>query len=830
MSSAAHPSTARSPLGPSSAANGGGSSSAARPTNLVPTNNVTTAEGITVRTRIEGTLTVDDVVRQLCISLQIKDPPANFALRDEVNEELVTNENLRQKIKNKSNLKLVNAPAREAKETVEKLRSKNDKHLKLTVYSLPKYIREEAFAPKFIELGGVDELVGVIFESTGNTLAYALTAMQNIMELDYGWGTLSDAFILRVVQILSSPHSLINVCRPATAILKKLVEADPEAGENPQGMGAGGGGGGMGSNIGSGTGRYNGVGSSTGGNAYLSPNSNANTQAGGSGSGIGGSSGAGGASGSNGVNGTGSTGSTSPGSVYRYGFQVVFEQMRKESSSLETVVNRLGSADMDMAQHSMMLINSLLANANDDRWEEFIAEMERLNVRKAVVRLMSLHNIEDLTSCMDFQANVVRVTYRKKITLVDPEEDDTHAEVLQAIWNTSQLVEEADANGYPLKWRKLGFDTEDIVHEFSEVGVLGLECFKRFAESDPDFPKIVQEQLSRSEEKRCPIAKASNEVVELLTEHWAIFAPGYSTATTFQPFFLDFHRVHTLATQFFIRMWSESSATAADFLRVAALVRSQVKIALRRENTREWHEVEHDFIESEYRAVRERQMKELELEDDLLNKVPVRNLRAKLYKESFEFVREQRIQCLLQGAWFVNASPPQPSRDGTVRRLPKPWKFMRLDPAQKYLHFVESAVKFPVRHGLEDLPDRIDVSLISEIAGGLCAPPPNVIRDQHDQNPSPLSFSLLSAHEGSLADLIASDSLRWADWTDGLNMLRRDGGHGSSKETAGYVQALTEIGLKIKLLDLSGEMVEIPSGLVAGPPPANNDFFFSELL
>lgn len=103
MSSAAHPSAARSPLGPSTAGNG--SSSATRTGNLVPTNNVTTAEGLTVRTRIEGTLTVDDVVRQLCVSLQIKDPPSNFALRDEVNEELVTNENLRQKIKNKSNLK-----------------------------------------------------------------------------------------------------------------------------------------------------------------------------------------------------------------------------------------------------------------------------------------------------------------------------------------------------------------------------------------------------------------------------------------------------------------------------------------------------------------------------------------------------------------------------------------------------------------------------------------------------------------------------------------------------------------------------------------------------
>lgn len=88
-------------------------------------------------------------------------------------------------------------------------------------------------------------------------------------------------------------------------------------------------------------------------------------------------------------------------------------------------------------------------------------------------------------------------------------------------------------------------------------------------------------------------------------------------------------------------MWSESGAAYDDFTRVAALVRSQcvpmplrvstslicparVKVALRSENVRDWHEVEHDFVECEYRAVRDRQMKELELEDDLLSKVPVR--------------------------------------------------------------------------------------------------------------------------------------------------------------------------------------------------------------
>lgn len=117
-------------------------------------------------------------------------------------------------------------------------------------------------------------------------------------------------------------------------------------------------------------------------------------------------------------------------------------------------------------------------------------------------------------------------------------------------------------------------------------------------------------------------------------------------------------------------------------------------MALRSENVRPWHEVEHDFIECEYRAVRDRQMKELEIEDDLLSKVPVRcvvahqaiqfvaelssrNLRAKLYKESYEFVRQQRIQCLLQGAWFVNALPQSSPRE-TVRRPGRPWRFMRL--------------------------------------------------------------------------------------------------------------------------------------------------------
>lgn len=47
---------------------------------------------------------VSDVIRQLCISLKIQEPPLLFALRDD-RDELVTDDNLRRMIRDKANLK-----------------------------------------------------------------------------------------------------------------------------------------------------------------------------------------------------------------------------------------------------------------------------------------------------------------------------------------------------------------------------------------------------------------------------------------------------------------------------------------------------------------------------------------------------------------------------------------------------------------------------------------------------------------------------------------------------------------------------------------------------
>jgi len=104
------------------------------------------------------------------------------------------------------------------------------------------------------------------------------------MELETGWSTLDTVFIYKVVQILANPNNLINVCRPATAILKKLVEADPRS--TPDLI-------------------------SVSGSRNVPP-------------------------------------VPQPGSVYRFGFNVVWEQMKRERGLLDIVANRLGSADSMM--------------------------------------------------------------------------------------------------------------------------------------------------------------------------------------------------------------------------------------------------------------------------------------------------------------------------------------------------------------------------------------------------------------------------------------------------------------------------------------------------
>jgi engulfment and cell motility protein 1 len=166
----------------------------------------------------------------------------------------------------------------------------------------------------------------------------------------------------------------------------------------------------------------------------------------------------------------------------------------------------------------MTLINSLLSHATPEHWVELTSSLERLNTSRAVIRLMSSHTIEDLTnSILDYQGNMVRVLYFKKTRRVmiagyiqedygddtsgtggsektggDPEQEA----MLEYIWTAGKLEVEVNVDGAGgarassrgkgnvrnvIKWRKLGFETEDMRREFDHTGMLGLECLVRLS-------------------------------------------------------------------------------------------------------------------------------------------------------------------------------------------------------------------------------------------------------------------------------------------------------------------------------------------------------------
>lgn len=112
---------------------------------------------------------------------------------------------------------------------------------------------------------------------------------------------------------------------------------------------------------------------------------------------------------------------------------------------------------------------------------------------------MSSASLDELaSSILEFQANTVRITYRRKISPVDPDVPKVH-DALDFIWQCARIEDNTHVDGDSLivgggngglgvtrgirmnaeKWVKIGFGTEHIRQEFARVGILGLDCLVR---------------------------------------------------------------------------------------------------------------------------------------------------------------------------------------------------------------------------------------------------------------------------------------------------------------------------------------------------------------
>lgn len=90
---------------------------------------------------------------------------------------------------------------------------------------------------------------------------------------------------------------------------------------------------------------------------------------------------------------------------------------------------------------------------------------------------------------------------------------------------------------------------------------------------------------------------------------------------------------------------------------------------------------------------------------------PTRQVRDELNHEALQFVKEQRIRCLLQGAWFPSGvnygSDVGPVTSKTLNRsVPSVWRFVRLSHNRRYLHYADFDEKTGAEPRLDVLQEK----------------------------------------------------------------------------------------------------------------------------
>ncbi|MBW0504285.1 hypothetical protein O181_044000 [Austropuccinia psidii MF-1] len=895
------------------------------PTVLIHYKNLKLNQTRSVKARIDRNVPLNEVIRQLCHSnqLSITEPSEFFALRDNSNNELITSENVFRKIESgQSSFKLVKSPKVEAKELVEKLVKFSNfsiqqqqplnapnyddqfKAIKLSLFSLKDYLRESDYLNEFQDRGGDRELLKLCQTSTGNTLAYALSAFQVLLDqstLDQrkNWEpNLAD----RLSNLLVSSTTPINVLRPTSAILRKFIAHDSSTGPRTTFLAI--------CTVIEAAGEHEDL------LGILSRRI--------------------------------SSGSTGDFALAHVSLELVNVLMRPnlwedgQNDNLGWFMDRIERSGM---RRAVVKLSEGRADEAFDEVETDVLTFQRniaIMNRKLIQITVNSEDAEHVEQLMEMAGRARELDQLHNSS--KDENDDSRAG-----------EDELEAR----KWKTLGFDSANLLDDFERVGVLGLKLMYRFMSSHLiEFDKFITEQLVKPDSKRCPFAKASNKCVEILAEiyEWNVNdTQPENQMTVYRPFMLYYSKLHHLSLDFFKLMWNESGATTHDFERVGVLVRSHLKHALRNhENLSKksfksnWLSFIKEFENVEYTKVRDRQMQELAMEDSMWNKPPVRNLRSKLYQDAFEFVKTQRINALLIGSWFphylessssafqqqpsiavtsaaistigsklglsvpnarngfgsINSSrsPVIPSNGNEPNSGPFKWRFYRLAPNRKYLHFLESNQPIPIRNGVDEMPDRIDVSLITAIISGSGSKLAgetllNFENNPHSQAPGEgeqqiadrgrnSSLSIRSNSSGSmtihsplmrtskdhsshhrrnhqaqshqanaislmngghlLLRLFPPNVTIFSEWLDGLNMLNshddfplqnqphqqqfqsvEDIGVMTTKESVELVNGLTQIGTMIKLLDLTGERIEVPSHVHIPPVPINSDFFYA---
>ncbi|KAI4266110.1 MAG: hypothetical protein L6R38_008946 [Xanthoria sp. 2 TBL-2021] len=691
-------------------------------------------------------------------------------------------------------------------ELVERLGSDEDAVRKMAAFKLQSNIGDPSFTDVFISEGGLTNLRYLTLHASGNTLAYSLTCFSRLLEVDKGWDHINQDVVERVVELVVT-HPLVNILRGAMAVLGAIVAHQ------------------------------------------RSPN-------------------------------------TQETYTDTFGFRALKPAIAIYPHFLEKIVSSLSAADHALCANALQLINALMRDAitNDGEaeWPRFIKRLQDLGVIKAVYDLMQSNALQDLAHpLLEFQA-LTKVLLRKwrdvPLDLHKPE----HRRALKAIHLASNPGKSAETledsedgkekKHNPEKWRRLGFETETPGFEFEETGYLGMMDLADYVRKNENaFQTLLLEQSTFSPRTRCPIARASLAVTTILYDRFEVDGSdlddtkAYLALETrsnydqiFKPLILQWFRLHLAGLQAFFRLWKVTGAEREDFLKLVDLVRVLLDAVIgdtKRDTSIQ--EVEEMIQDYDCERLRKLQMENLQLMYEDTWGHHLRQVRDELNHEALQFMKEQRIRCLLHGAWFADG---QGLKNESGRAMQSETKsvhqvrYVKLSHNRRYLHYADFDVKGDQDPDLDSLHEKLDLSLVSSVASNISATTPNSTRSStstlkhlpqssttkitihgylpssarggsshhhtnHNRHPSKSTSENSHARKEEIPLLILYPSTHSAasEWLDGLLMLL--GQQPITSETKKLTNLVAEYGLKIRLLNVrldepgpeAGEGIEVPS-------------------
>ncbi|ODH25646.1 hypothetical protein ACO22_05188 [Paracoccidioides brasiliensis] len=712
-------------------------------------------------------------------------------------------------------------------ELVERLGSDEDAVRKMAVFKLQSNIGDPSFADVFISEGGLLKLKYLALTATGNTLAYSLTSFSRLLEVDKGWECVEQDLVTRVVELIVT-HPLVNILRGAMSILVSIVS-----------------------------------------HPYTSSHRSSQQNV--------------------------------------FGFQALKPAIAIYPHFLEMLVSRLSSADHALCANALQLINSLMRdsiiNEGEAEWPKFIKRLQDLGVIRSVYMLMEGTALQDLAHpLLEFQS-LTKVLLRKwkdvHVELEKPEhrwalkgihlasktekENENENDKEKEKENDKEMEMEMDPSEKggdtrrsrrhnPEKWRRLGFETESPQWEFEEMGFLGMMDLADYVRKHQDeFQKMLLEQSAKPPPQRCPIAKASLAVTAVLYEHFEVEKSDLDDVKSylvlesrsnfdklFKPLLLHWPRLHVAGLHAFFRLWKATGAELEDFSKIVELVRILIESVVGgATRTKDVHDVEEEMAEFEYQRLRELQMELLELTYEDAWGQHLLQVRDELHHEALQFVKEQRIRCLLQGAWFPTEYTLGTADNGVnnvkqdMKRVVGSmtiYRFVQLSHNRRYLHYADFESMGKHAPDLESLTDKIDLNIVSSVVSNVSAssdassgstiktlphsssstkitihgyvsgPPASISNDNTLKHPHKRSNSNSKStqKESVLLTLHPQSHSIASEWLDGLLMLLNQ--QPITAETNKLINLVSNYGLKIRLLNVRfddatfvGDSPEIPS-------------------